>query len=152
MSELEVRVAALNIIKKEEGWRSRPYYCSAGHPTVGYGIKVGNKGDPLPNFELSDVVGAAWLGHEVSNSHDAVKRMYPNSIGVVRLAVLVSMCYQLGERGLRGFVNTNMFIWNGDFNAASIEMLDSKWAKQTPARAKRHSDMMRDGVLLDYYL
>jgi len=34
-----------------------------------------------------------------------------------------------------------------DWNRAAVEMLDSKWARQTPARAKEAAEMMRTGAI-----
>jgi hypothetical protein len=38
-----------------------------------------------------------------------------------------------------------MYIKYRDFKNASIEMLDSKWAKQTPNRAEKLSNLMKGG-------
>ena len=51
------------------------------------------------------------------------------------------MFYQLHYR-LLNFVKTLHYIENGKYKAASVEMLDSLWAKQTPNRAKELSERM----------
>ena len=40
------------------------------------------------------------------------------------------------------FKNMIKALQNRDYKQASIEMLDSRWAKQTPNRAKELSDAM----------
>ena len=56
--------------------------------------------------------------------------------------ILANMCFQLGQTRLKKFVKTNALIEVGDYQAASIEMLDSRWAEQTPNRAHRLSQRM----------
>jgi len=59
--------------------------------------------------------------------------------------VLVEMAYQLGISGLHKFKKTLEHIENGDYKKASVEMLLSKWARQTPKRAKELSNLMKGG-------
>jgi lysozyme len=56
--------------------------------------------------------------------------------------VLIEMAYQLGVNGLLKFKKTLALIKQGKYKEASIEMLDSKWAKQTPRRAKELSERL----------
>ena len=56
--------------------------------------------------------------------------------------VVMEMCYQLGVTGFSKFVKTITYLKDKDFKNASIEMLDSKWAKQTPNRAKKMSEIV----------
>jgi lysozyme len=51
------------------------------------------------------------------------------------LDVLTEMAFQMGWTGLHKFVKMFEAINNNDLELASREMLDSKWAKQTPGRA-----------------
>ena len=55
--------------------------------------------------------------------------------------ILQNMYYQLGNK-LFNFVKTLHYIESGIWRAASVEMLDSLWAKQTPNRAKELSERM----------
>jgi lysozyme len=61
----------------------------------------------------------------------------------VRQRVLLDMAFQLGWPGFLKFKNTIAAIKRGDFLTAAKTMLDSLWAKQTPARASRLARMMR---------
>jgi hypothetical protein len=51
------------------------------------------------------------------------------------------MAYQLGGQGLNGFTKTRTHIERNEFKAASVEMLNSRWAEQTYQRAERAADM-----------
>jgi lysozyme len=58
--------------------------------------------------------------------------------------VLMEMCYQLGVTGVSKFKKTVAYLQNKEFKNASIEMLDSRWAKQTPNRAKELSNRVKE--------
>ena len=61
------------------------------------------------------------------------------------------MAYQMGIDGLAGFKNTLKNIAAGRWNDAATGMLDSKWAKQTPNRARRHAEQMRTNIWAKEY-
>ena len=67
-----------------------------------------------------------------------------------RRAVLVSMAYQMGVSGLLGFKNTLQLIEAGSYAAAGRGMRQSRWYKQTPARAERHARVMESGTFDAY--
>ena len=57
--------------------------------------------------------------------------------------IVMNMNYQLGVSAFSKFKKTIQYIKVKDYKAASIEMLDSKWARDdTPSRAKELSDRM----------
>ena len=58
--------------------------------------------------------------------------------------VVLEMCYQLGVNGFSKFKKTISFLQDRQFEEASVEMLDSLWAKQTPNRAKELSDRVKE--------
>ena len=62
-----------------------------------------------------------------------------------RQAALLSMAYQMGLSGLLGFRRTLATMASGDWEKASREMLNSKWARQTPERAQRTAYIIRYG-------
>ena len=52
------------------------------------------------------------------------------------------MVFQLGVGGVSKFKAMWKALEENDYTTASIEMLDSRWAKQTPTRAENLSDIM----------
>lgn len=69
-----------------------------------------------------------------------------NAIDSVRQQVIICMAFQLGTNGVANFKRMCAALRIRDYITASIEMLDSSWAKtQTPARAKRMAQIMRSG-------
>ena len=142
----------IKILKFEEGYRSKPYIDSEGYPTVAYGIKLGPRGSAIGNytFTVPEAVGSLWP--ETLLSHN---RLQMNTLpGIVdalrhcnepRSDILQSMAWQMGVEGLAGFKNMLALISQENFLAAASCMLMSKWARQTPNRAKRHAEVMRSG-------
>ena len=148
----------ISLIDYEEGWRDKPYLCSEGYPTAGYGFKLGPKGAPLSmyQFRLPKAAGAAWLGclitelTEELESHPRIGPAY-RACDDCRRAILISMAYQMGIDGLAKWVNTLSAIERRDWGMAASAMLNSLWAKQTPQRAKRHAEQMRSGAWCPLY-
>ena len=142
----------IDLLNYEEGWSGKPYYCSEGYPTIGTGIKIGPKGAPLSNYQftLSKAVGAVWLS-EMIQQKVADMSTHSNITAAMsvcndaRKSVLISMAYQMGADGLAAFNNTLKAISEQRWNDAASGMLNSKWAKQTPNRAKRHAQQMLSG-------
>lgn len=62
----------------------------------------------------------------------------------VKIALL-DMAYNIGVPGLLGFKKMWEHLKNGDYEAASYEVLNSQYAKQVPNRAKANADLIRYG-------
>lgn len=147
----------IEILNFEEGYKEKPYIDSRGYPTVAGGILIGPKGASLSNytFTVPREVGDVWKQSIVRQKTSEITK-YPNIVAALkkcndaRSDIINSMAYQMGVAGLAGFENTLKLIANGDFNGASAGMLNSAWAKQTPNRAKRHAQVMRDGTYAAY--
>nr|WP_136252862.1 glycoside hydrolase family protein [Ningiella ruwaisensis] len=130
----------LEQIKLHEGLRLKPYKCTAGYLTIGYGRNLESKGisaDEAEEMLLNDVsdVEQSLARHELlSSKHNDARR-----------AVVINMAFNLGVAGLLAFKKTLDAYRNQQYLTASIEMLDSKWAKQVGMRAKVLSEQMRTG-------
>ena len=57
--------------------------------------------------------------------------------------VIINMCYQMGVSGVMKFKKALAAMKNGEWDIAATELLDSRWAKQTPNRANELADMTR---------
>lgn len=155
----------IDLLGFEEGWRDRPYLCSEGYPTVGYGFKLGPKlshGEyvgKLYDFVLPKAAGDAWLEALVVGRLEAMAR-HPAIAPALdrcfkdcsepyrtnpRVAVLISMAFQMGVEGLAQFFATLNHVAKGRYELAAGSMMKSKWAQQTPRRARRHAEQMRTG-------
>jgi len=129
-------------IKKEEGFRMEVYKDTLGFETGGYGHKM-LEGEEAP----TDMAGWTKLFERdfavaVSGSEELLM-LCPNIHETAR-NIVVEMCYQMGSYGVSKFKGMLSALQDSDYKTASIEMLDSRWAVQTPNRAKRMSQRMED--------
>jgi len=157
--ENDCKVTIEKLLGWEEGYRGSPYYCSEGYVTYGIGHKLSNtKDEPLDNYP------DMWISPEDAEhllTQDLRKTFGDIGISNFNIAydmlsndrqvVIESMVYQIGVAGVEKFSNMWDCIVDGDFHVASIEMLDSLWAEQTPERAKRHAEVMEFGDLKHVY-
>lgn len=147
------------ILRVDEGFEEKPYHCSEGYPTIGYGFRIPNtnKGDPLPDMEMTREEADSKLAvciesaYKTLAGHINTVRAF-GKLSDIRQAVLISMCHQVGFVGLVKFTNMWKAIAENDFDRASAEVLDSVAAKQAPNRFERNAEMMRTGQLVGYYL
>lgn len=127
-------------LKRDEGSRNFPYEDTVGKMTIGVGRNLTDVG-------LSDDEIDTLLRNDVQRAYDSLMRGFPwfASIDPVRQGALINMCFNLGFARLSGF---HLFIDNlkdENWDSASVEMLDSLWAKQVGARALRLAEQIRTG-------
>ena len=129
-------------IKKEEGFRMETYKCTEGHLTGGYGHKMLD-GETPP----TDMVGWTKLFERdfarAMSGAEELLMICPNVDDTAR-HIVVEMCYQMGSYGVSKFHGMLSALQESDYVTASKEMLDSRWAKQTPKRAMRMAERMRN--------
>jgi lysozyme len=126
----------------DEGYRPKIYKDSLGYFTIGIGrlVDPGKSGGGLRPSEI-----AFMLSNDIDDRLAALAAALPwmPTLSEPRQAVLLNMSFQLGVNGLLNFTNTLKTVQAGNFEAAAAGMLQSKWAAQTPERAKRLSEQMR---------
>lgn len=136
----------LEQLKRDEGFRSKPYKCSAGVWTIGYGHTHGitRNTPPIPQDIAEDI-----LFEDMQIAIDDARAVCPcfNSLDPARKVVLSNMAFNLGRQRLAGFKNTLGFICAGDYKQAALNMLKSKWATQVGQRAVRLANIMSTGKL-----
>lgn len=127
-------------LKRDEGLRLTPYKDSVGKTTIGYGRNLDDVG-------ISTDEAVYMLQGDVRRAAEDVNQHLPwaKDLADARLGVLINMAFNMGIHGLMGFKNTLALIESGDFDQAADEILKSKWAEQTGARAHRLSLQLRSG-------
>ena len=127
------------LILDEEGYSEKPYRCPAGKLTIGIGYNL-DAGMPLDEAVL-------LMRHRMDKIRYALMGSLEwfSKLNEARQAALISMAYQMGITGVLGFKRALHAAGRGLYDTASKEMLDSNWARQTPARAQRTAYMMRYG-------
>ncbi len=125
-------------IKLSEGYKSTVYQCTEGYDTIGYGFAI-------KDLELDEDLAEEILIRKVEILIKRVRKKFDwlDSVPHEVQGVLVEMSYQMGLSGVSKFRKAlhamQMFQWK----LAADELLDSRWAKQTPNRAKELSDIIR---------
>lgn len=126
---------------RHESLRLKPYRCTAGKLTIGYGRNLDDSG-------ISQTEAYVLLENDIQNYEKQLLNEIPeiyDPLDEVRKSVLLNMCFNLGIGGLLGFNNTLAFIAAGDWERAANGMLASNWAKQVGRRAIELSELMRKG-------
>ena len=123
---------------RDEGLRLKVYLDSEGIETIGVGrnLQKGITRDEAMFLLNNDIRFAI---------QEAMTFPWYEKLTEQRKRVIVNMIFNLGLTRFSGFKNTIRYLEMGDYEAASEEMLDSKWARQVGVRATRLSDMMRNG-------
>jgi lysozyme len=123
-----------------EGLRFKPYHCTAGKVTIGYGRNLDDVGITITEAE-------AMLEADIDRSVDELDRVKPGwrEHSDNRQNVLIEMMFNLGAPRLMGFRKMWAAIDARDYTKAAIEMLDSRWAKQVGKRAETLANQMRAG-------
>lgn len=131
-------------LKGDEGVRTSAYQDHLGYWTIGVGRLIdARKGGGLRSDEI-----AYLLNNDIDDRIDALTRALPwfQNLDDARKGVLLNMAFQLGTEGLLNFETTLALIRDGKYENAAHAMLQSRWATQTPKRAKRMADQMRTGL------
>jgi lysozyme len=131
---------ALGLLKEEEGYRQFPYLCSAGKTTIGYGFNLDDVGISKDEAELLLEFRLRRIEENLFHNYYWFRYLNEN-----RKAVILSMVYQLGLTGFLKFKKMIKALEAEDYTEASIEMLNSLAAKQTPKRFVRQAEMLSRG-------
>lgn len=137
------------MLEEEEGRERFAYTDSEGYLTIGVGRLIDKrKGGGLSDEEI-DFLKANDIKRVKKEVQTALPWML--ALNEARQAVLYGMCFQMGlgsevsGKGLLGFRNTLAAIRDEHFEHAAELMLQSRWARQTPKRAKRMSVQIATG-------
>ena len=125
----------LEQIKLHEGFKSTVYEDTEGYDTIGYGFAI-------KDLELDEDVAELILMKKIQKLLErilVVFKWFKDAPDEVKF-VVTNMCYQLGVSGFSKFKKTIYLLETEQYEEASVEMLNSLWAKQTPNRAKELSE------------
>jgi len=131
-------------IKKHEGFVPKIYKDSLGFATIGYGHLVletdrFKEGVTYKKKDLEEVFDSDFNTAK-SNANQLIEGL---PIHHQAKCVIIEMVFQLGIGGVSKFKKMWKALKQNDYQIASEEMLDSKWAKQTPKRAEELSIVMK---------
>ncbi len=129
-----------DLIKKHEGLRLKPYRCTAGKLTIGYGRNLDDAGITTKEAEL-------MLHHDILAAIVDAHLLFPtiSQLSKARQAVLVNMTFNLGKIRMAEFRLFRAAVGGGLISEACKQMLDSDWARQVPTRAHELANLWEKG-------
>lgn len=130
-------MSLIEAVKESEGFRSKVYKCTEGIDTIGYGFAIK---DLVLDEDISEMILRRKLDSLIDRANKRFK--FLKDLPIKAQDVIYEMCYQMGISGVSKFKKTLLYLENHEFKMASKEMLDSRWARQTPNRAKKLSDII----------
>lgn len=149
-----------------EGYVEKVYEDSLGKETIGIGFLVSSilpaewlilgapvneKGDaPLRTFNYKEFTTTSEaslflldIKLKIVLEQILVKYPWTKEESVNTVCVLLDMTYNMGLGWFGNFKKTIAYIREGDYDAASVEMLDSLWARQVGGRAIALSNQLK---------
>ena len=134
-----------NRIKKHEGFRNKVYKDTLNKRTVGYGHLCvedwWEDGKEYTEAELERV-----FDKDFETAKNSASNLYKDcSIEDEAKGIIIEMVFQLGPTGVSKFKKMWVALKNNppNYKEAAVQMLDSRWAKQTKNRAEELANEMK---------
>ena len=123
---LKTSPQGLAIIKKFEGFRSKPYLCPAGVPTIGYGSTYYADGRPvkMTDAPISEAQAQELLQATLTKYEDCVNGAVKMPINQNQFDAFVSFTYNLGCGAFRK--STMLQLFNTGYAGAAAEQF-ARW-------------------------
>ena len=125
----------------EEGLELKPYVCTAGKTSIGVGRNLEDRG-------ISTATAMQMLDEDIDICL-AELELHINNFNQHPVEVqetLIDLCFNMGISRLLRFKKTLSYIdeglTTGNYTKAAVELLNSNYAEQLPARAKRNHDRL----------
>jgi|TARA_R110000751_G_scaffold43928_1_gene100984 lysozyme len=133
-------------IMDHEGFRNTVYLDSLKKATIGYGHLVTKKDNFIEgveykekdlrqlfyqDFEKAETGADQIIGH-ISELHPEAKN------------IIIEMVFQLGTMGVRKFSKMLLALEEKNYYEAHLQMLDSRWRKQTKTRCESLAKIMKE--------
>lgn len=114
---------------KHEGLRLKPYRCTAGKLTIGYGRNLDDNG-------ITKAEALTMLRNDIANVKAELERLgWWRRLDDTRQDVIANMAFNIGLTRLLTFKRMIAAIEDAEYTKAADEMMDSKWAAQVGSRA-----------------
>ena len=135
-----------NRIKKHEGFRYKVYKDTLNKRTIGYGHLCvedwWEDGKEYTEAELERV-----FDKDFETAKNSASNLYKDcSIEDEAKGIIIEMVFQLGPTGVSKFKKMWVALKNNppNYKEAAVQMLDSRWAKQTKNRAESLAKQMEN--------
>ena len=134
-------------LAEDEGCKYEIYLDHIGYKTFGIG-HLCKATDPENDMDVGAEVSKERVDEcfeaDIAMTIEDCNILYSNFKDIPEEAqlVLANMMFNLGRPRLSKFVNLKLAVDSEDWMEASVQMMDSKWAKQVPNRAERLCNRM----------
>ena len=127
-------------LKRDEGLRLKPYRCTAGKLTIGYGRNLEDVG-------VSEGESEHLLRNDLQRTFFELDAAMPwwRGLSPDRQRGLANVAVNLGLPRLQGFRKMLAALQRGDGKEAARQALYSLWARQVGDRARRIADLFEKG-------
>ena len=136
----------LQSVKDHEGYRNKVYLDTLNKRTVGVGhLCVEDFWEDDKEYEENFLMTILEKDLEtaIKGSKELMEEHECSDIDDLAKEIIVEMIFQLGKTGVSKFRNMWKALSELNYVGASFEMLDSRWAKQTPNRANGMANLMK---------
>ena len=126
---------------ENEGMVLHAYDDHLGNATIGVGRLI------TKDRGITEDEARYLLENDITLVCDQLDRSFPwwtDAPEPVRFA-MIDLCFNMGIGRLSQFSQTLMLLEAGEYLAASVELLDSNYARQLPHRSARISEMIASG-------
>ena len=129
------------MLERHEGLRLKPYRCSAGKMTIGYGRNLDDVG-------ISEEEASYLLNNDIKRAEGDLISIFPyfGGFSKSRQDALLDMMFNLGKTRFLGFKKMIAAIKSDDWKEAKIQAMDSKWAAQVGYRAKEVTNIFEEEI------
>jgi lysozyme len=124
--DLSLSSAGLALIQTCEGLRLKPYKCSAGKWTIGYGHTTVSKVLSEAKVQITEDQARKLLEYDLGDAERAVKRLVKVPLTQGQFDALVSFTFNLGE-GRLGSSTLLAKLNGGDYAGAAEEF--GRWTR-----------------------
>jgi len=131
-------------IRDHEGFRDTLYLDTLKKATIGYGHLVTDEDNFEEGKQYPKEILLALFEKDFEKAQNGADQLvgHITELHIEAKNIVTEMIFQLGTQGVRNFKNMLSALAERDYQRASLEMLDSRWHKQTKNRCESLAKLM----------
>ena len=132
LASVNLGASVADDLRAFEGLRLNAYLDTTGHFTCGYGHRCAE------GTKMTLLTAEKALADDILRAERGAKEVFPTFSAQPQHVqdVLVELTFQMGQSGMRKFIEFGKAIQSRDYALASECLIDSRFHKQTPARCE----------------
>jgi len=135
-------------IMDHEGFRKKIYKDSLGKKTIGHGHLITKDDNFEEGIEYTKSELLNLFHKDLEKAREGANQLvgHIKELHIEAKNCIIEMVFQLGTRGVRNFKKMILALEEKNYFEAHVQMLDSRWSKQTPKRCVELSEIMKKCV------